>query len=50
MIDLDFKYKGLIEYLKEEIPFNPEITYQLNILRIDVFFLERLVFSFHEVL
>jgi len=26
MIDLDFKYKGLIEYLKEEIPFNPEIT------------------------
>ncbi len=26
MIDLKFKYKDLLEYLKSEIPFNPEIT------------------------
>jgi purine-nucleoside phosphorylase len=26
MIDLDFKYKNLLEYLEKEIPFKPEIT------------------------
>ncbi len=26
MIDLDFKYKNLLKYLQEEIPFNPELV------------------------
>lgn len=26
MIDLEFKYKNLLDYLKSEIPFNPDIT------------------------
>ena len=26
MVDLSFKYKTLLEYLKKEAPFNPEIS------------------------